>query len=99
MPWDPTKVEDRIQQIANYLDKTEKEIIEKYYGKIVYVKGKERVKVQADKRIPCPFLSSNNKCTIYSVRPEGCRVYPLENDLGSQGIDCPGYKIWQSQQN
>jgi len=25
--------------------------------------------------LPCPFLSGNS-CTVYSVRPQGCRSYP-----------------------
>ncbi len=28
---------------------------------------------------PCPFLSSDNKCSIYSVRPKACREYPHTN--------------------
>ncbi len=96
LPWDPVKVEDTIQKIANYLNKTEKEVIENYYGKIVYIKGKKSVKVQASKRTPCPFLSSNNKCKIYPVRPEGCRIYPCNNNLGTQGVDCPGYEVWKN---
>lgn len=35
---------------------------------------------------PCPFLA-NNACSIYEVRPEGCRQYP--NTLfGMQTKDC-----------
>jgi len=26
--------------------------------------------------LPCPFLAKDNKCTIYEIRPEGCRTYP-----------------------
>jgi Fe-S-cluster containining protein len=25
---------------------------------------------------PCPFLGKDNYCSIYSVRPQACRVYP-----------------------
>ncbi|MDP3444044.1 MAG: YkgJ family cysteine cluster protein [Ignavibacteria bacterium] len=25
---------------------------------------------------PCPFLGSDNKCSIYEVRPKSCREYP-----------------------
>src|SRR5262245_22785401 len=25
---------------------------------------------------PCPFLGTDDRCTIYEVRPEGCRGYP-----------------------
>ncbi len=29
-------------------------------------------------KTPCPFLSENNSCKIYSVRPLVCRVFPFE---------------------
>jgi Fe-S-cluster containining protein len=25
---------------------------------------------------PCPFLGTDNYCSIYSVRPQACREYP-----------------------
>ncbi len=28
------------------------------------------------KKLPCVFLGDDNKCTIYEVRPMGCRTYP-----------------------
>lgn len=28
------------------------------------------------KTLPCPFLSEDNKCSIYEIRPLGCRTYP-----------------------
>ncbi|MCY7409114.1 MAG: YkgJ family cysteine cluster protein [Chitinophagales bacterium] len=28
------------------------------------------------KILPCPFLASDNKCSIYAIRPAGCRTYP-----------------------
>lgn len=28
------------------------------------------------KKLPCTFLGDDNKCTIYEVRPMGCRTYP-----------------------
>ncbi|HUM45625.1 MAG TPA: YkgJ family cysteine cluster protein [Chitinophagales bacterium] len=28
------------------------------------------------KKLPCTFLGEDNKCTIYEVRPMGCRTYP-----------------------
>ena len=32
-------------------------------------------------------------CSIYEVRPHGCRMYPVETDAGRQGVDCPGLVI------
>jgi Fe-S-cluster containining protein len=28
------------------------------------------------KTAPCPFLESDNRCSIYDVRPTACRTYP-----------------------
>ena len=28
------------------------------------------------KTVPCPFLGSDNRCTIYEVRPQDCRDFP-----------------------
>ena len=28
------------------------------------------------KKLPCVFLGDDNRCTIYEVRPIGCRTYP-----------------------
>ena len=35
------------------------------------------------KALPCPFLSSDNNCNIYSIRPKACKDYPL-TDLRDQ---------------
>ena len=29
--------------------------------------------------VPCPFLGSDNYCSIYDVRPKACREYPHTN--------------------
>lgn len=29
--------------------------------------------------VPCPFLHSDNKCSIYEVRPKACQEYPHTN--------------------
>ena len=26
--------------------------------------------------LPCPFLDSDNRCSIYDVRPKACREFP-----------------------
>ena len=31
------------------------------------------------KSMPCPFLGSDNYCSIYDVRPKACREYPHTN--------------------
>jgi Fe-S-cluster containining protein len=31
------------------------------------------------KQVPCPFLRSDNYCSIYENRPKACREYPHTN--------------------
>lgn len=33
------------------------------------------------KAIPCPFLQSDNRCSIYEVRPAACKGYPHTGSL------------------
>ncbi|MFC1968728.1 YkgJ family cysteine cluster protein [Chloroflexota bacterium] len=72
--------------IAQQLGISYEDFITTYIGDII---GNQ--KVNPKPRAPCPFLSGNT-CTIYQVRPCGCRKYPLKTDCGSAGIDCKGYK-------
>jgi Fe-S-cluster containining protein len=44
---------------------------------------------------PCPFVSSQGSCTIYPVRPNGCRSYPVYTLLGPEAVDCPGMEFMQ----
>ena len=37
-------------------------------------------------QVPCPFLDSQNYCTIYDIRPKACRQYPHTNQVGQLGI-------------
>lgn len=32
------------------------------------------------KTMPCPFLMSDNYCSVYETRPEACRAYPHTNE-------------------
>jgi Fe-S-cluster containining protein len=70
------------------------EVIEKYYGKV----SPDGSSWESDdnKRTPCPFLKSNNGkcfCDIYSIRPYGCRLYPIDSDFGRDGVACPAWEI------
>lgn len=85
LPYDP----DSIFEIAKFFNLTVAQVIEKYYGRIV----EERKKWEPEdhKRTPCPFLAADGdikSCSIYSVRPLGCRLYPFETDGGRAGVDC-----------
>ena len=75
LPYDP----ESIFKIAEYLDLTIEQIIDKYYGRMDD-DGKTWISDDS-KRTPCPFLETNGDmklCSIYEVRPSGCRAYPLD---------------------
>jgi len=90
LPYDP----ESIFKIAEFFELEVDQVIEKYYGKIVEY-GKTWESEDA-KRTPCQFLRSDvdlKSCAIYSVRPSGCRLYPIDTDFGRQGVDCTAAKI------
>lgn len=90
LPYDP----ESIFEIARYLDLTIDQVIDKYYGRIVD-EGKAW-ESEDYKRTPCPFLVADGDmkcCTIYSVRPSGCKLYPFETDFGRAGVDCKAAEI------
>lgn len=70
--------------IAMHLGKSVKEIKrlheEAYNGKYT------------DSSIDCSFLDDRTKCSIYPMRPEPCRLYPLETDFGAAGMNCGGHR-------
>jgi Fe-S-cluster containining protein len=37
------------------------------------------------KTLPCPFLGTDNRCTIYDVRPRDCAEYPHTQKKGFTG--------------
>jgi len=85
---------ESIYKIAEFLHLEVGQVIEKYYGRITeYGKAWES---EDHKRTPCPFLKADGNrktCTIYPVRPLGCKLYPFETDFGRQDVDCPGARI------
>ncbi len=34
------------------------------------------------KTLPCPFLGTDNRCTVYEVRPRDCAEYPHTQKKG-----------------
>lgn len=57
------------------------------------------------KSLPCVFLDSNNRCTVYEDRPDTCREYPFlyKNDFASRLLGVIGnasccpivFNVWQ----
>lgn len=88
LPYDPHS----IFSIAETMGLSVRETIERYYG--TYTEDGQHWISDDSKRTPCPFLRFENECfycMIYSVRPEGCRLYPMQTDAGPQGVDCPAW--------
>ena len=59
-----------IQQLATHLNMTTRQFSQKY------------IKVAEDKTKcfespPCPFLDTDNRCTVYEARPQACRDFPF----------------------
>ena len=72
-----------LEQIACYLHKKGEEIQNQYKECI-------RMKHTATP-LPCIFLNKETKeCTIYSLRPDCCRLYPFS--FGGGDLNCPGYR-------
>jgi Fe-S-cluster containining protein len=62
-----------VKRIAKHLRLRESELIEKYL----------RVDEDGDfvvKSSPCPFLGSDNYCSIYEVRPSDCARFPYTDE-------------------
>ncbi len=90
LPYDPQSCFN----MADFLNISVKQVIEKYYGTL----SLDGLGWDSDdsKRTPCPFLKTIDghfSCEIYSIRPDGCKLYPIDTDFGRNGIDCPAWKI------
>ena len=62
-----------VKRISKHLGMKESDFIEKYL----------RVDEEGDfvvKSSPCPFLGSNNFCSIYEVRPSDCARFPYTDE-------------------
>lgn len=57
------------KRIAKHLNLSESEFAEKYL--LVDEDGDTVINSS-----PCPFLEADNKCQIYTYRPNACRAYP-----------------------
>jgi Fe-S-cluster containining protein len=90
LPYDPKS----IFKIAEHLDLTIEQVIDKYYGRMV--DDGKAWEPDDRKRTPCPFLKTNRDvkfCLIYAVRPSGCRLYPFDTDFGRNGVECAAAEI------
>ena len=89
LPWHA----DNIGRMAEFLKMDEEELVTRYYGDIYWENGERYIRWDESRRKPCAFLGEDKKCKIYPVRPEGCRAYPIDTNLGRNGVDCPAMRI------
>jgi hypothetical protein len=62
-----------IKRIARHLRLKESEFIDRYL----------RIDEDGDyvvKSVPCPFLGTDNRCSIYEVRPSDCERFPYTDE-------------------
>ncbi|HZF63785.1 MAG TPA: YkgJ family cysteine cluster protein [Chitinophagaceae bacterium] len=62
-----------VKRISRHLKMKESEFIE------VYLKVDEEGDFVV-KSTPCPFLGSDNRCTIYEIRPSDCARFPYTDE-------------------
>ena len=62
-----------VKRISKYLNLRESEFIERYL--VVDEEGDFVVKSS-----PCPFLGSDNFCSVYEVRPSDCARFPYTDE-------------------
>ncbi len=67
----PIVTEEDIARIAGHLGMARDEFV------AAYLERDEEQDRYRTKTTPCPFLAEDNRCTIYSVRPEKCQGYPF----------------------
>lgn len=58
-----------IRMLAKHFEITTDAFIAKYLKK-------DKVYEYLTKKLSCPFIGDDNKCSVYEFRPSGCRTYP-----------------------
>lgn len=64
---------DEIEKIASFLHLSLDEFGMQYLRKV----GNRYALVELPDKEECVFLDSNNKCSIYELRPKNCRTFPF----------------------
>jgi uncharacterized protein len=81
-----------VARVALHLGLDEAVFTAKYLKKCADEPGWE------SKDLPCPFLASDNRCTVYDARPTACADYPhtdktdvagRTHSLAEKTLDCP----------
>ena len=78
------KTGDTASDIVRWVDREGIDMDDEPEAFVVLRQGK-RVMVLRHERGGCRYLGEDNRCTIYSSRPIGCRVYPFDPDFSTKG--------------
>ena len=68
--------DEDIERIAGHLKMATAEFVE------TYLESDDENSPYKTRQKPCPFLSDDDRCTIYDVRPTVCREYPYTDKEG-----------------
>jgi Fe-S-cluster containining protein len=88
----PVFAADDIARIARRLEMDAVAFTAQYLVKCNHEQGWE------PKSLPCPFLGTDNRCTIYEVRPMVCAEYPYTDkpeissrthSIAAKALECP----------
>jgi Fe-S-cluster containining protein len=75
---------ERPEEFVKWVDKNGIEMDDEPEGFVSLRQGK-RVMVLRHGRRGCRFLGEDNRCTIYTSRPLGCRIFPFDPTFGKDG--------------
>jgi uncharacterized protein len=79
-----------ILRLKNHLGLTSENFIDQYTRPLAGTDSGLPVfilKMGEDRFKRCPFVSSDQGCSVYSERPWACRMYPLDTREGEEGED------------
>ena len=78
------KTGDTATDIVRWVDRHGIDMEDEPEAFVMLRQGK-RVMVLRHERGGCRYLGTDNRCTIYSSRPLGCRIYPFDPDFSPKG--------------
>jgi Fe-S-cluster containining protein len=89
---------DEAAELVQWVDRWGIDMDDEPEGFVMLRQGK-RVMVLRHQRGRCRYLGADERCTIYSSRPLGCRVFPFDPEFSARGklrrlrlvqaVECP----------
>jgi len=89
---------DSLERMVKWVDRNGIDMDDEPEGFVMLRQGK-RVMVLRHARRKCIYLGPDDRCTVYTSRPMGCRVFPLDAEFTRDGtlrrlsvmpsVECP----------